>query len=49
MQFYNSLMKRTSYVSFRMYRCEITTLGNIPTSYNAVCVIQCTECSDIGI
>jgi hypothetical protein len=42
-------MKRTSYVSFRMFRCGITTLGNIPTSYKSVCVNQCRECTDIGI
>jgi hypothetical protein len=33
-------MKRTSYLTFRMLSCEITTLGNIPTSYNAVLSIS---------
>jgi hypothetical protein len=43
------MIKRTSYVSFRMYRCEITTLGNIPTSYNTDSVNHCREITDIDI
>jgi hypothetical protein len=42
-------MKGTSYDSFRKYRCEITTLGIIPTSYNTDCVNHCRETTDIII